>query len=70
VGAARKAFDKGPWRRLDCIARRNMLNKYADLMEKNGDELAALESLDNGKPLFASKIDVALGVEIMRYFAA
>lgn len=39
-------------------------------MEKNGDELAALESLDNGKALFFAKYDVSLGVEIMRYFAA
>lgn len=70
VNAARRAFDKGPWRRIDCMTRRNILNKFADLIEKNGDELAALETLDNGKPLLYSKYDVGFGVEIMRYFAA
>lgn len=44
--------------------------KFADLMEQHADELAALESLDNGKPLFMSKIaDIPLAVDHFRYYA-
>lgn len=40
VKAARKAFDHGTWRKADHIVRRNVLNKFADLLEKNMLELA------------------------------
>src|SRR4029079_890595 len=42
VKAARKAFDKGPWRKMNARERGKILNKLADLIEKNFDELAAL----------------------------
>ncbi len=58
VRAARRAFDEGPWRREDAKNRSKVLHKIADLMEKHADELAMLETLDNGKPLFFSKYDV------------
>src|SRR5438128_12023245 len=51
VKAARKAFEQGPWRKMSAAERGRLLNKLADLIEENKDELAALESLDNGKPL-------------------
>ena len=41
----------------------------ADLIKANGDELAELESLDNGKPLGAAKTDVAASVAHLRYYA-
>src|SRR5580658_6834985 len=51
VKAARKAFEDGsPWRRMNASDRGRLLNKLADLIEKNQEELAALETLDNGKP--------------------
>src|SRR3989441_9525714 len=50
VTAARAAFDKGPWRKMSAAQRGNLMNKLADLIEKHADELAQLESLDNGKP--------------------
>ncbi|MBV9158610.1 MAG: aldehyde dehydrogenase family protein, partial [Acidobacteriaceae bacterium] len=51
VKAARKAFHpKSPWRRMSASERGKLLSRLADLMEKNADELATLESLDNGKP--------------------
>src|SRR5438128_6832912 len=50
VKAARKAFEEGPWRKMSAAERGRLLNKLADLIEKNQEELAALESLDNGKP--------------------
>src|SRR5262245_44393554 len=50
VAAARAAFDRGPWRRAAAAERGRLLNKLADLIEKNAEQLARLESLDNGKP--------------------
>jgi aldehyde dehydrogenase (NAD+) len=49
--------------------RRKILLKFSDLMEKHADELAALESLDNGKPLPHSHIDIETGIEFVRYYA-
>src|SRR4051794_41542951 len=51
VKAARKAFEEGPWARTSGAERGRLLHKLADLIEQNKDELAALESLDNGKPV-------------------
>src|SRR5262245_26222888 len=51
VKAARKAFEDGPWPKMSGAERGRLLHKLADLIEKNQEELAALESLDNGKPL-------------------
>ena len=51
VKAARKAFhSKTAWRRMSASERGKLLNRLADLIEKHADELATLESLDNGKP--------------------
>jgi len=51
VGAARKAFESGPWPRLTPSQRGRLLLKLADLIEQNAEELALLETLDNGKPI-------------------
>ncbi|HEV8378399.1 MAG TPA: aldehyde dehydrogenase family protein, partial [Tepidisphaeraceae bacterium] len=71
VKAARKAFDKGPWRtKMSARERGKCLNRLADLIEKNFDELAALESLDNGKPLADSRAaDLPLVIDCYRYYA-
>jgi aldehyde dehydrogenase (NAD+) len=70
VKAARKAFDEGPWRRMAAVERGNLMYKLADLMEKNADELAALESLDNGKPYSLSRgVDIPLAIKTIRYYA-
>ncbi len=50
VKAARKAFETGPWSKMDARDRGKLMLKLADLIEENLDELAALETLDNGKP--------------------
>src|SRR3982074_1135847 len=50
VRAARAAFNGGPWRKMSAAERGRILNRLADLIEQNADELARLESLDNGKP--------------------
>ena len=50
--------------------RRKLMLRLADLMEKNADELAHLESLDNGKPINDSRnIDVPHSTEVIRHFA-
>src|SRR5690349_12149214 len=50
VKAARKAFESGPWPRTSAAERGRLLYRLADLIEQHKEELAALESLDNGKP--------------------
>jgi aldehyde dehydrogenase (NAD+) len=70
VKAARAAFDNGPWRKMSGSERGRLLNKLADLIEKNADELARLESLDNGKPFAVAKAaDLSLTVACYRYYA-
>jgi len=68
--AARKAFDEGPWSKMSAAERGRYLYKLADLMEKNIEELAALESLDNGKPYRdAIAADLPLAIKCFRYYA-
>lgn len=70
VKAARTAFETGPWSKMDARDRGRLMNKLADLMEANLDELAALESLDNGKPIIdARAADLPLSIDCIRYYA-
>lgn len=60
VAAARRAFDTGPWPRLDVRERARILRRVADLVTERADELATVESLDVGKPITLSRyVDVA-----------
>ncbi|MEH7225915.1 aldehyde dehydrogenase family protein [Bacillus sp. JJ1566] len=70
VKAARKAFDEGPWQKMTAAQRSRIMYKLADLMELHKDELAQLETLDNGKPIReTSNADIPLAIEHMRYYA-
>jgi aldehyde dehydrogenase (NAD+) len=69
VQAARKALEQGPWGRLDAADRGRLLYKLADLVEKNAEELAALESLNSGKTIADSQSDVKGVVNTLRYYA-
>jgi aldehyde dehydrogenase (NAD+) len=70
VGAARTAFEKGAWRKMAASERGNLIHRLADLIEQHGDELARLESMDNGKPVSVARaVDVAATVGCFRYFA-
>ena len=70
VLAARKAFERGPWRKTSASERGRLLNRLADLLEQNADEFASLETLDNGMPLMVARhVSVALTVAQFRYFA-
>jgi len=70
VAAARAAFERGPWRKTQASERGRLLNRLADLIEQHTDELAALEAMDNGKPVsIARAVDVPASVACYRYFA-
>jgi aldehyde dehydrogenase (NAD+) len=70
VKAARRAFEKGPWRKMSARERGRCIYKLADLIEQNKEELAKLESLDNGKPLRDSMAaDLPLVIDCYRYYA-
>ncbi len=70
VKAARKAFESGPWPNLPPAGRRNLLLKLADKIEANADELATLESMDNGMPFMVAKFAAVAGsAECLRYNA-
>ena len=70
VLAARKAFDEGPWPRMNARERGRIMMRLADLIESEIDELAALESLDNGKPVSDARAgDIPLAIEALRYYA-
>ena len=70
VVAARKAFESGPWPKMTPSQRGRLLWRVAELIEEHADELAMLETLDNGKPIKYSKAsDVPLTADHFRYFA-
>src|SRR5579864_4598749 len=72
VAAARRAFEdrNGPWRKLSASERGRLIWKLADLLEKNIDEFAELETLDNGKPIFESRyVDMPMVIDVLRYYA-
>ena len=69
VAAARAAFE-GPWGRMKAADRQKALWKLGDLILQNADEIARLETLDNGKPIFESRqIDVPMVANCFHYFA-
>ncbi len=68
VTAARKAFDEGPWRCMPAFERGRILSRLARLVEKNGEELAALESRDTGKPIRQGKADVAAACRYCEFY--
>ena len=70
VKGARTAFEKGPWRTMTPSERGKLIWKLADLIEGKTEELAQLESLDNGKPVgVARAADVPLAADLFRYMA-
>lgn len=69
VQAARNAFNSDEWRKMSATRRGELLYKLADLIEHNIDELARLETLDNGKPLNDSYGDIKFVIACYRYYA-
>jgi aldehyde dehydrogenase (NAD+) len=68
VAAARRAFD-GPWRKFKPFERQNILLKLADLVEKNFEELAALDTLDMGAPISRTLNNRLRALGMLRYYA-
>ncbi|MEX2141026.1 MAG: aldehyde dehydrogenase family protein [Pirellulales bacterium] len=69
VKAARAALESGPWSRMDAADRGRLMYKLADLIEKNAEELAALESLNAGKTINDSRGDMQGVCNTLRYYA-
>ncbi len=70
VAAARRAFESDEWQGLAARERGRLLNRLADLVEEKADELARIETLQNGKPYFESRqVDLPELVAILRYYA-
>src|ERR1700749_3744695 len=70
VRAARRAFEEGPWGRLTASDRGRIIWKIGDLILEHAEELAQLESLDNGKPMaVALAADVPLAADLFHYMA-
>ena len=70
VDAARKAFESPGWRKMDARDRGKLMHRLADLIERDKAKLAALETLDNGKPIGESTTaDLPLVIDCLRYYA-
>src|SRR5580700_5306753 len=70
VGAARSAFAEGPWSTMPAAGRERLMHALADAIEQRAEEIAQIESLDNGKPVgLAQYVDVNGAVGHLRYFA-
>ncbi|XP_041997545.1 aldehyde dehydrogenase family 2 member C4-like [Salvia splendens] len=70
VKAARRAFDNGPWPRFPASERRRRMLKFADLINQNVEELAALEAQDAGKIYNLVKLaEIPSAAEKLRYYA-
>jgi acyl-CoA reductase-like NAD-dependent aldehyde dehydrogenase len=69
VGAARSCYTSEAWQKLSPRKRGALLARAADILASRQAEIARLESLQNGKPLFESNIDCAMAIETLRYYA-
>src|SRR5580658_9011496 len=55
VKVSREALERGPWRKTSASERGRLLNRLADLIEQHADEIATLETLDNGMPFTVAR---------------
>lgn len=70
VTAARQAFEDGRWRNLHYRKKKDILFRLAELMERDAETLALLESLDVGKPIKDSlAVDIPGAIRTLRYYA-
>ena len=70
VAAARRAFENRAWRQMSANDRSNLLLRLADLIEKEAEDLAVLECLNNGKPAHLTRlVEVEGSIKTFRYFA-
>ena len=70
VTAARAALEDGPWGKMSARERGRLIYKLAQRISEKAEELARLESLNNGKPFFeSSRVDLPSTVECFEYYA-
>ncbi len=70
VTAARRAFENGPWPRMTPSERGKLVWRIGDIILEHADELAELESVDNGKPRAVARVaDVPLAADLFHYMA-
>ncbi|KAK8472833.1 hypothetical protein PHAVU_002G314100 [Phaseolus vulgaris] len=70
VEAAREAFDRGPWPRMAATERAKIMVKWAELIEENIDEAAALDTMDAGKLYYFNKFaEIPSATNALRYYA-
>jgi betaine-aldehyde dehydrogenase len=69
IGAARRAFDETDWPRTPAADRATLLDRVADLLERDLDELALEETRNTGKAIRESQIDIADVINVFRYYA-
>jgi acyl-CoA reductase-like NAD-dependent aldehyde dehydrogenase len=70
VRAARRAFEDGPWPRMERSERARVLHRFADLIEQRMDDLFQLETLNNGRPVRETRAQVGRLPEWFRYAAS
>ena len=69
VAAARAAFDSGPWPTTPTIERAALVHRIADLLRRDKESLARLETADTGKTLAESRTDMDDVIAVFRYYA-
>lgn len=70
VAGARKAFESGDWREMSARERGRILWRIGELLRDNVEEVAILETIDNGKPIFESRyVDIPMVSEVFQYYA-
>ncbi|MET0656860.1 MAG: aldehyde dehydrogenase family protein [Steroidobacteraceae bacterium] len=69
VSAARRAFEEGEWPRMSARRRGELLWRLSNLIEQHLEELAALETYDNGSPLAATRFMIRVSIDTLRFYA-
>lgn len=69
IAAAREAFDHGPWPRMSGAERSRIMFRVADLIERNVEEIALIESLEVGKPIAQARGEIAFSADLWAYAA-
>lgn len=69
VESSRRCFESDEWQNMAARDRGKLLAKAADILQQRLEDIAKLETQQNGKPYFESKIDISMSVETLRYYA-
>ncbi|HLE25382.1 MAG TPA: aldehyde dehydrogenase family protein, partial [Thermodesulfobacteriota bacterium] len=68
IMAARRAFDKGPWRKMSQVERGKLLLALARAIRDQAEELAQLETLNSGKPIRESRMDISDAADCFEFY--